>query len=265
MNKTNKRVVTRLLLSFSLLAVTLLSPGAYAQVDLGTAQSFGVLGASAVTNTGNSVIDGNLGIWPNTASSITGFPPGTYTGTLHAADGVAQQAQSDLTTAYNAAAGLAFDVDLTGQDLGGMILTPGVYFFSSSAQLTGTLVLNALGDPDAEFVFQIGSTLTTAPNSTVAVLNGGSMPGCNVFWQVGSSATIDTNTNFAGHILALTSISLNTGADIMYGSALAQNGAVTMQDNTIVSCIPEPATISLLLLGAGMVSRKVRTSVGRRL
>ena len=139
--------------------------------------------------------------------------------TTHAADAVALQAQNDLTTAYNAAAGLVHTQDLTGQDLGGLTLMPGVYFFSSSAQLTGTLTLNDQGDPNAQFVFQIGSTLTTASNSSVVTINGGSMPGCTVFWQVGSSATLGTGTAFEGHILALTSITLNTGATILDGSA----------------------------------------------
>ena len=156
---------------------------------------------------------------------------------MHAADAVALQAQNDLTTAYNAAAGLAPTQNLTGQDLGGLTLTPGVYFFSSSAQLTGTLTLNDLGDPNAQFVFQIGSTLTTASNSSVVTINGGSMPGCNVFWQVGSSATLGTGTAFEGHILALTSITLNTGATILDGSALARNGAVTLDTNSFV---PKP-------------------------
>ena len=135
--------------------------------------------------------------------------------TKHAGDAVALQAQIDLTTAYNAAASLVLTQDLTGQDLGGLTLLPGVYFFSSSAQLTGTLTLNALGDPNAEFVFQIGSTLTTASNSSVTMINGGSPPACAVYWQVGSSATLGTDTAFEGHILALTSITMNTGATML--------------------------------------------------
>ncbi len=155
---------------------------------LGTTATFAVLGGSTVTNTGSTVLTGDLGVWPGLA--ITGFPPGIVTGTTHAGDAVAQQAQSDLTTAYNNLAGQACGTDLTGQDLGGMTLTPGVYCFSTSAQLTGTLTLNAQGNPSAVFVFQIGSTLTTASSSVVQVINGGS--NCNVFWQVGSSATLGT-------------------------------------------------------------------------
>jgi Ice-binding-like/PEP-CTERM motif len=220
-----------------------------APISLGTAGNFVVLAGTTVTNTGPTVIDGgDVGVSPG--SAITGFPPGSTVPpfTLHAADTVAAQAQSDLTTAYNAAAGLAPTQDLTGQDLGGLTLTPGVYFFSSSAQLTGTLTLNDQGNPDAQFVFQIGSTLTTASNSSVVSINGGSMPGCDVFWQIGSSATLGTGTAFEGHILALTSITMTTGATILDGSALARNGAVTLDSNTITNCaqVPEPGTFVLL-------------------
>jgi hypothetical protein len=196
---------------------------------LGTASSFAVLGGQSVTNTGPTVVNGDLGVSPGTA--VTGFPPGTVVnGTIHAADAVAAQAQADNTAAYNNLAGQPCDVELTGQDLGGQTLTTGVYCFASSAQLTGTLTLDAQGDPNAVFVFQIGSTLTTASNSSVVLINGASP--CNVFFQVGSSATLGTNTTFEGNILALTSISLNTGASVS-ARALAQNGSVTLDTNTI--------------------------------
>jgi len=171
----------------------------------GTEQSFAVLGGSTVTNTGPTIITGNLGLSPGTA--VTGFPPGIVTGgTTHAADAVALQAQNDTTTAYNNLAGQTCTSDLTGQDLGGKTLVPGVYCFSSSAQLTGALTLDAGGDTSAVWVFKTGSTLTTASNSSVLVINGGQP--CNVFWQVGSSATLGTTTSFIGNILALTSITL---------------------------------------------------------
>ena len=195
---------------------------------LGTEQSFAVLGGSTVTNTGSSVITGNLGVSPGTA--ITGFPPGILTGVMHAADAEALQAQTDTTAAYINLAGQECDSDLTGQDLGGKTLVPGVYCFSSSAQLTGALTLDAGGDPNAVWVFQTGSTLTTASNSSVLLINGANP--CNVFWQVGSSATLGTTTSFVGNIFALTSITLDNGASVS-GRALARNGAVTLDNNIV--------------------------------
>ena len=225
-------------------------------VNLGTADPFAVLAGSTVTNTGPSIVGGDLGVSPG--SSITGFPPGTVTGTIHNTDAVAMQAQNDLTTAYNFASGESCGTNLTGQNLGGLTLTPGVYCFMSSAQLTGALTLNSQGNPNAVFVFQIGSTLTTASASSVLFSNGGE--GDNVFWQVGSSAALGTTTTFAGNILALTSISLDTGANIGCGRALARNGAVTMDTNDVsidtagcettpTGAVPEPGTATLLSLG----------------
>jgi len=226
-----------------------------APIDLGTAGSFSVLAGSTATNTGPTVISadagvgGNLGVSPGTA--VTGFPPGIVTppGTIHAADAVAAQAQSDLTIAYNTAAGRPCDVNLTGTDLGGLTLTSGVYCFSTSAQLTGTVTLNAEGNPDAEFIFQIGSTLTTASNSTVALVNGAQA--CHVFWQVGSSATLGTGTTFSGTIMALASITANTGADVE-GRLLARTGAVTMDSNVIhtPACAPTSGVPAAPLFGA---------------
>lgn len=216
---------------------------AQAKADiLGTAQTFAVLAGSAVTNTGPSVISGDLGVWPGTA--ISGFPPGLVTGgTIHVADAVAMQAQGDLTTAYNTLAGMAVTQDLTGQDLGGLTLTSGVYFFSTSAQLTGTLTLDTQGNPNSLFVFQIGSTLTTASNSVVATING--PDDCHIYWQIGSSATLGTGTLFQGNILALASITMNTGASILDGRALARNGAVTLDDIHVVAgctCVLGPTS-----------------------
>lgn len=223
---------------------------------LGTAQRFAVLGGSTVTNTGPSVINGDLGVWPGDA--ITGFPPGIVNGTIHAGNAVAQQAQSDVTTAYNMLAGLPMTRDLSGMDLGGMVLTPGVYFFSSSAMLTSTLTLDAMGDPNALFVFQMGSTLTTASGASVLTINNAS--GCSVYWQVGSSATLGTETDFVGNILALTSITLNTDATILDGRALARNGAVTLDANIITAgCIPAPGAVVLLgFVGIGALSMRRR-------
>src|SRR5665213_265724 len=219
-------------------------------VDLGSASSFAVLGGSTVTNTGASQIFGNVGVSPGTA--ITGFPPGVLGlgSTVDSNDALAIAAHADLGTAYTAAAMDACGTVLTGQDLGGLTLTPGSYCFASSAQLTGMLTLNTLGNPNAVFLFQIGSTLTTASASSITFVNGS---GANVFWQVGSSATLGTTTAFYGDILANTSITLNTGASIECGSALAENGAVTLDTNNISVCssasaVPEPSSASLLLL-----------------
>ena len=203
-------------------------------VGLGTADSFAVLAGSTVTNTGPSVVNGNLGVSPGTA--VTGFPPGTVNGTIHAADAVAAQAQSDLTTAYDSAAGRIPAVSVSG-DLGGRTLTAGVYKSGSSLGLTGTLTLDAQGDANAVFVFQAGSTLTTASGSHVDLINGAQA--CNVFWQIGSSATLGTSSVFSGDILALTSISMNNGVAVQ-GRALARNGAVTLINDTITAahCAP---------------------------
>lgn len=228
-------------------------------INLGTAGSYAVLAGSTATNTGPTNVFGDLGLWPGT--SITGFPPGIVHGTIHDSDAAAMQAQSDLTSAYGVAAGLPCGTTLTGTGLGGLTLTPGVYCFASSAQLTGTLTLNAEGDPNAFFLFQMGSTLTTASSSDVDVINGGK--DANLFWQVGSSATLGTDTAFAGNILALTSITLDTRASIECGRALARNGAVTMDTNVVSidsGCesgggkAPEPGTLSLLSLGSCVIA-----------
>jgi hypothetical protein len=196
-------------------------------VPLGAARTFAVLGASTVTNTGPTLVDGDLGVSPGT--SITGFPPGVVTGTVHAGDAAAQAARTAAQAAFDAAASQAVDVNLTGQDLGGLVLTPGVYAFDSSALLTGALTL-ASGDPNGRWVFRIGSTLTTASGS--AVILTGAAQACNVVWQVGSSATVGTGTQFAGDVLALASITLTTGASLE-GRALALNGAVTLDTNLV--------------------------------
>lgn len=158
------------------LSVVATPPGYSQAVDLGTAGSFAVLAGSTVTNTGPTVLNGNLGVFPGTA--IVGFPPGMVTPpyTTYAGTAVAGQAQTDLTTAFNALIGRPTTVDLTGQDLGGRSLGPGVYRFSSSAQLTGALTLNAGGDPNAAFIFNIGSTLTTASASSISAWSGGRRP-----------------------------------------------------------------------------------------
>jgi uncharacterized repeat protein (TIGR01451 family) len=199
---------------------------------LGVAASFAVLGASTVTNTGATAIVGNVGVSPGTA--ITGFPPGVISGgTIHAGDAVATQAHSDLVTAYGVISGEASlpANNLTGQDLGGLTLLPGVYHFDTSATLNGILTLNAQGNPNARFDFQIGTTLITGSEAAVNIINGGLAD--NVYFQVGSSATLGTNTAFEGNILADQSVTLTTGASLSEGRALALVGAVTMDTNQI--------------------------------
>jgi hypothetical protein len=196
-------------------------------VPLGTAAHFAVLAGSTVTNTGPSVIAGNIGLSPG--SAVTGFPPGTVDGTIHTADAVAQQAKADLKNGYNVAAGEKPPIPVTG-DLGGQTLTRGVYNSATTLGLTGALTLDGQGDPDSVWVFQAGSKLTTASASHVNLINGASA--CNVFWQVGSSATLGTGSTFRGSILALTSISVTTGVTI-HGRVLARNGAVTLHTDVI--------------------------------
>lgn len=214
---------------------------------LGNVLSFAVLGASTVTSTGNTILNGDLGVSPNNA--ITGFPPGIVNGVTHAADAVALQAQTDGTAVYNALALQPCTANLTGQDLGGLTLTPGVYCFDSSAQLTGQLILDAQGDPLAVWVFLMGSTLTTASGSSVTYINS-PQPICNVFWQVGSSATLGTTTEFLGNIFALASVTMNTDANLL-GRAVAQTAAVTLDDNTITPLFcyvaPNPTATNTLL------------------
>lgn len=202
-----------------------------APVGLGTAGPFVVLGGAKVTNVGPSVLNGNLGISPGT--ELEGFgPPAVINGSTHATTEVAAQAQLDLTTAYDAAAGQSVlpANDLSGEDLGGLKLAPGTYRYSAAALMTGALILDAEGDPNAEFVFQIGSQLTTESASSVLLVNGASP--CNVYWQVGSSAVLGTTTSFQGTLMALTSISLNSKATVV-GRMLARNGQVSLIENTL--------------------------------
>jgi hypothetical protein len=201
---------------------------AQSSVGLGTATSFAVLAGTTVTNTGPSIVSGDLGVSPGTA--VTGFPPGLIlNGTQHTGDAVALGAQSDLTTGYDDAAGRT-PATAVSSDLGGQTLAPGVYKAASGLGLTGTLTLDAQGDPNAVFIFQAGSTLITAPNSTVNLIGGAQA--CNVFWQVGSSATLGTTTTFVGNILALTSATVQTGTTVA-GRILARNGEVSLDTNII--------------------------------
>jgi len=223
------------LANLALVIALLVSSQVFAAVapPLGTAQSFAVLGATPnVSNTGPTVVTGDLGVSP--AAAVVGFPPGTVIGTIHAADATAASAQSSNTTAYGVLAGEACDTSFgVPTDLAGMTLAPGVYCFASSAANTGLLQLDAQGNANAVWVFQIATTLITGSASTVTVINGGQA--CNVFWQVGSSATLGTTTTFVGNILALTSVTLQTGTSLS-GRVLAQTGTVTLASNAVSVC-----------------------------
>lgn len=216
---------------------TLVGPGqadtynaTFVPIDLlGAAARFAILGHSTVTNTGVSAVDGDVGV--STGTSITGYPPGVITnGAEHSNDATAIAGQAAALAAYTSLAAETPSQDLTGHDLGGMTLFPGVYKFTSSAGLTGTLTLDAQGDLNAIFVFQIGSTLVTASASDVDLINGASA--ANVFWQVGTSATLGTTTDLSGTIIADASITLTTGAQLN-GRALALTGAVTTDTNVV--------------------------------
>lgn len=215
------------------------SAGIVPTVPLATAGNYSVLGATTVTNTNLSVIGQSVGLSPG--PSIVGFPPGIVLppGTIQGADAVTLQAQSDLTTAYVNAAGRSVEFPNTNADLVGLTLAPGVYAAASKAplRLTGELVLDGQGNANAVFIFQTDSTLITSSGSSIRVINGASE--CNVFWQVGSSATLGSGSSFIGNILALTSVTVESSA-VVQGRALARNGAVTLDNNvfTAPSCVP---------------------------
>ncbi|WP_204358220.1 ice-binding family protein [Streptosporangium sp. 'caverna'] len=201
-------------------------------VALGTAANFAILAGKAVVNTGSTVVTGDLGVSPS--ASVSGFPPGSVSGATHAANAVAAQAQADLTTAYNNADTQAPATTVPTQ-LGGTTLGPGIYKSTAGTfQITGNLTLDAQGDPNAVFIFQTASSLSTGTASTVT-LTGGAQE-CNVFWKVGSSAALGTNSSFTGNILALNSISAGGGAAVK-GRALARTGLVTLNKSTVTPSV----------------------------
>jgi hypothetical protein len=219
--------VTVILAGVAVLAPSVSADAAQVPVGLGTVGSFGVIAGAGITNTGPTTITGDIGTFPT--PSETGTASITLTGTNHAGDAVTQGAKNDLVTAYNTAAGESPQTAVPA-DLGGRTLGPGTYNSASSLGLTGSVTLNGGGDANALFVFQAGSTLITASTSSVNLINGAQA--CNVYWQVGSSATLGTGSTFRGTILALTSITVTTGTTIN-GRLLARNGAVTLDTDTI--------------------------------
>lgn len=245
MRKFNRKLFVPSIVTLSLF-VMMAMPGtsiaAQPTVNLGTTSTFAVLAGSTITNTGTTTINGDVGgdvgLFPGTVFS--GQDSTSISGTVHLADTVAIKAKNDLVTAYDDANGRT-PVTRIPTELGGTTLTPGVYDSADGTfQITGTLTLDAQGDPDGVFIFKTASTLITASNSNVNLINSARF--CRTFWAVGSSATLGTNSNFVGHILAMTSITANTGAFIQ-GQLLARNGAVTLDNNIITNgiCDATPA------------------------
>jgi type VI secretion system secreted protein VgrG len=243
---------------FGLLAISL--SAAASVISLGEAENVAVLGSSTVTNAGPTIVTGNVAL-SSPGVSITGFPPGTIiAGSQYIGPGLANQAHADAVIAYGQLAGETWTTDLSGQNLGGMILTPGVYHFDSAAQLTGTLILDTQGDPSATFHFQIGSTLTTDPGSMITFLTGSST---NIFWQVGTSATIGVDSVLYGNVLADQSITVNAGATVI-GRLIAINAAVTLDTDTItVPAVPEPSTWFAGVIALALVGFTERQRIGK--
>ena len=266
------RVVNVCVSVAALMVLPMLAAQAQASPILGSElASFVVLGASTVTNTGATTLVGNLGVYAGTAitgkSTITiNGQPALTTGAVfvHEADALAKLAQDELVTAKGILTSMGPGI-LESVDLAGLTLTPNVYTVPAGvSNLTGILTLDGLGDPNAQWVFQMPSTLITSPGSKVKIINTGSGSGVGVYWNVGISATLDTTTVFQGNILALSNITLNTGATILCGRALAHVEAVNMDHNTLATgcsgeggppppppTVPEPT--SLLLLGSGLI------------
>jgi len=236
MKKITKKIILGVFLVVVCLGIINITTAA-TSVSLGTADSFAVLAGSGITNTGPTTIIGNIGTFPTVTQ--TSFASIVLTGTNHVGDGVTQGAKTDLVTAYNDAAGQASTTAISS-DLGGQTLAPGVYNSGSSIGLTGTVTLDGGGNPNAVFIFQAGSTLTTASDSHVNLINNAQA--CNVFWQIGSSATIGTNSDFKGNIIAFSSITDNGGSTFS-GRLLARNASVTLNNSSVAKAICGIATL----------------------
>src|ERR1041384_7147107 len=249
-------ILTGLILAVALLLLPYDATAAQAPVPLATATTFAVLAGSTVTSTGGSTVNGDLGISPGL--TLTGSP--TVNGATHLADPAAAQAQLDLTAAYNDAAGRTVGAVTVADNLGGQTLTPGLYTSTSTLAISSAdLTLDAQGDTNAVFIFQMGSTLTTTSGRQVS-LSGGAKA-ANVFWQVGSSATLGTTSVFKGNILALTSITVTTGATVE-GRLLARNGAVTLDANVVTTAA---AAISPVLQSATVLTGPYTDAAGQLL
>lgn len=242
MKKINSKFALQLFAASIVLGLAgFLAVQAATTINLGAATSHAILAGSAITNTGSTVINGDVGLMPGTA--ITGFPAGVINGVQNIANPLALLAKTDLTTAYNNAAG-QLPVVTVPTELGGTTRTAGVYnSVDGTFGITGTLTLDAQNDPSAVFIFKTASTLITGGSSKVSLTNGAQA--CNVFWQVGSSATLGTNSIFKGNILALTSATLTTGANVE-GRVLAQTGAVALDTNnvTLATCAAAVAPVA---------------------
>jgi hypothetical protein len=230
------------------------APAAQEPVSMGSTAPFGVLAATTVTTIPTTTINGDLGVHPG--DSVTGEP--IVNGTLHLADPIAAQAKLDLTTAYNDAAGRTLAAVTVAGNLGGLTLAPGLYKSATSLEISsGDLTLDAEGDEDGVWIFQMGSTLVTTVGRQV-ILSGGARAE-NIFWQVGSSATIGGSSVFKGNILADQSVTMGTGA-ILDGRALARNGEVALDANTIT--VPNAANASVILVSAGEVTDSFTRAAG---
>jgi hypothetical protein len=253
-----KRLSLALTLALTMTLASHKSEAAVSIVDLASAANFAVLAGSGITIAApvhSTFITGDIGSFPTT--SITGLGNLVLDGTNHGGDGITQQAKTDLNTAYTEASGRAVDVIFPAiHDIGGQIFTSGIYQAPSSLAVTGLLTLDALGDPNAIWIFLISSTLTTASSSAVELVNGAKSG--HVYWLVGTSATIGTGSDFKGTILAQQSITVTTNAMIS-GRALALHGAVTMDNNGVI--VPEPASSALFCIGLSVLSLARRRSV----